>query len=68
MKDLIEKKLESVANTIIVKEKPTMAEVNFLIYLLGRIETKEQEEQNRLYREQSDREWKERMAKMIGGM
>lgn len=68
MKDLIEKKLESFTNTIVVKENPTMEEINFMVYMLNRIETKEKEEQARLYREQSDKEWREKMASMIGGM
>lgn len=68
MKDLIEKKLESFIDTIVIKENPTMEEINFMVYMLNRIETKEKEEQARIYREQSDKEWREKMANMIGGM
>lgn len=67
MKDLIEKKLESFTNTIVVKENPTMEEINFIVFMLNRIEAKEQEEKSRLYREQSDKEWREKMVNMIGG-
>ena len=68
MKDRIEKKLEEYANSIIEKENVTMEEINFIVYMLNRIEAKEQAEETRLYKEKYDKEWRERMANMIGGM
>ena len=68
MKDRIEKKLEEYANSIIEKENVTMEEINFIVYMLNRIEAKEQAEESRLHKEKSDKEWRERMANMIGGM
>ena len=68
MKDRIEKKLEEYANLIIEKENATMEEINFIVYMLNRIEAKEQVEESRLNKEKSDKEWREKMANLIGGM
>lgn len=68
MKDRIEKKLEEYANSIIEKENVTMEEINFIVYMLNRIEAKEQAEESRINKEKSDKEWRERMANMIGGV
>ena len=68
MKDRIEKKLEEYANSIIEKENVTMEEINFIVYMLNRIEAKEQVEESRLNKEKSDKEWREKMANLIGGM
>ena len=68
MKDRIEKKLEEYANSIIEKENVTMEEINFIVYMLNKIEAKEQAEESRLNKEKSDKEWRERMANLIGGM
>ena len=68
MKERIENKLEEYATSIIEKEKVTMEEINFIVYMLNRIEAKEQAEESRLRKEKSDKEWRERMTNMIGGM
>lgn len=47
MKDLIEKKLEEHGRNVIAKDSLSMDDINFLIYLLNRIEMKE----NKLWRE-----------------
>ena len=68
MKDRIEKKLEEYANSIIEKENVTMDEINFIVYMLNKIEAKEQAEESRMNKEKSDKEWRERMTNLIGGM
>lgn len=66
MKENIEKKLEEFANAIIKKENPTMEEINFIVFMLNRIEIKENSEAAKADKEKSDKEWKERMANLIG--
>ena len=68
MKDRIEKKLEEYANSIIEKENVTMDEINFIVYMLNKIEAKEQAEESRMNKEKSDKEWRKRMTNLIGGM
>lgn len=65
MKDLIEKKLEEHGKSVIEKETLSMDDINFLIYLLNRIEMKENAAAARAEKEASDRMWKERMSTMI---
>lgn len=65
MKDLIEKKLEKHGKSLIEKESLSMDDINFLIYLLNRIEMKENAVAAKAEKEASDRMWKERMSTMI---
>lgn len=65
MKDLIERKLEEHGKSVIEKETLSMDDINFLIYLLNRIEMKENAAAARAEKEASDRMWKERMSTMI---
>lgn len=65
MKDIIEKKLEKHGKSIIEKETLSMDDINFLIYLLNRIEMKENVATAKAEKEASDRMWKERMSTMI---
>lgn len=71
MKNKIEKKLESYADSIMSKESVTMEEINFLVYMLNKIEAKEREEEAKLDKEKADKEWREKIASltgMIGGV
>lgn len=68
MKEKIEKKLEEYAEGIIMKENPTMEDINFIVFLLNRIEGKENAEQLKIEKEKSDKEMRERMANLIGGV
>lgn len=67
MKEKIEKKLEEYAEGIITKENPTMEDINFIVFLLNRIEGKENAEQMKIERENSNKQYKEAMANLIGG-
>ena len=65
MKDLIEKKLEEHGKSVIEKDSLSMDDINFLIYLLNRIEMKENAEAAKAEKEASDRVWREKMSNMI---
>lgn len=65
MKEKIENKLEEYAEGIIAKENPTMEEINFIVFLLNRIEMKENAELAKAEKEQSDKLWKEKMSTML---
>lgn len=72
MKDLIEKKLEEHGKSVIDKENLTMDDINFLIYLLNRIESKEalriskeNEEMLRAQQEANNKAWREHMYGML---
>lgn len=65
LKEKIEKKLEEYAESIIAKENPTMEDINFIVFLLNRIEIKENAEIAKAEKEQSDKLWKEKMSTMI---
>lgn len=65
MKESIEKKLEEHGKSIIEKESLSMDDINFLIYLLNRIEMKENAAAAKAEKEAYDRAWKERMSTMI---
>ncbi len=58
MKDLIEKKLEEHGKSVIEKESLSMDDINFLIYLLNRIEMKENAVAAKAEKEAYDRAWK----------
>lgn len=75
MKDLIEKKLEEHGKSVIDKETLSMDDINFLIYLLNRIETKENaaaakanEEILRSQQEANNKAWREHMYGMLESM
>lgn len=72
MKDLIEKKLEEHGKSVIEKDNLTMDDINFLIYLLNRIESKEamriskeNEEKLRVQQEANNKAWREHMYGML---
>lgn len=65
MKDLIEKKLEEHGKSVIDKETLSMDDINFLIYLLNRIEMKENAAAAKAEKEASDKAWRERMNTML---
>lgn len=72
MKELIEKKLEERGNKILEKEELSMDDVNFLVYLLNRIEcketqriSKENEEMLRAQQEANNKAWREHMYGML---
>lgn len=66
MKEKIEKKFEEFADSIMQKENPTLEEVNFLVYLLNRIEIKENQQKLDEEKRKSDLDNKEWRAKMFG--
>lgn len=71
MKERIEAKLFEHADKILEKENLTVEEINFIIFLLNRIEMKESSDLAKIEKELSDRMWKEKMVSMIemaGGM
>lgn len=71
MKEKIEAKLFEHAEKILEKETLTTDEVNFIIFLLNRIEMKENSEAMKKEKEVSDKLWREKMANIInmsGGM
>lgn len=65
LKEKIEKKLEEYAEGIIAKENPSIEDINFIVFLLNRIEIKENAEIAKAEKEQSDKLWKEKMSTMI---
>jgi hypothetical protein len=67
MKEKIIKKLEEVAVNIIGKKEPTMEEVNFIVFYLSRLETKEAAEKAQIEKEIYDKEWKDRMRNLVEG-
>lgn len=69
MKESIEKKLAEYAEGILAKENPTMEDINFIVFMLNRIEMKENIEASNKDRERlekSNKEWKANMLNMIG--
>lgn len=68
MKDLIEKKLEEYGKKVIEKNTLSMDDINFLVYLLNRIEMKENAAVAKAEQEASNRAWREKMATMIETM
>lgn len=65
MKERIENKLLEHADKILKKENISEEEIIFLIFLLNRIELKENEEKNKIEREETNKIWRERMANML---
>lgn len=65
MKDLIEKKLEEHGRSVIKKETLSMDDINFLIYLLNRIESKENAAAIKAEQETQNRLWREKMNTML---
>ncbi len=65
MKESIEMKLEEHGKKVIEKDSLSMDDINFLIYLLNRIEMKENAAAAKAEREASDRAWREKMSGMI---
>ncbi len=65
MKEKIEAKLFEHAERILKKETLTVEEMNFIIFLLNRIEMKENSESMRKEKEVSDKLWREKMANII---
>lgn len=65
MKEKIEAKLFEHADKILEKETVTTDEMNFIIFLLNRIEMKENSEIAKKEKELSDKLWREKMANII---
>ena len=65
MKELIEKKLEEHAKTVVEKESLSMDDINFLICMLNRAEIKENAEAARMEKEASEKAWRDRMTAML---
>lgn len=65
MKDKIINKLNDYAEYLMDKETLTFEEVNFLIYWMQRIECKEQQEADKVDREQNNARWKESMMAIL---
>jgi hypothetical protein len=68
MKDLIAKKFEEHTTKILSKDDLTAEDINFLVYMMGRIESQEYAEKQKVESEQRDKEWKEKMYNIIGGI
>lgn len=68
MKDLIEKKLEEYAHSLLEKDNLVLEDVNFLVFMLNRFEAKEIEQKNKEEREKSNEQWRNRMKNMIEGV
>lgn len=72
MIDLIEKKLEEHAKKILDKKELSMDDINFLIFLMNRLEnkeairsSKENKEKLRLQQETNNKAWREHMYAML---
>lgn len=65
MKELIEKKLEEHAKTVVEKASLSMDDINFLIYMLNRFEMKENAVAARVEKEASEKAWRDRMTAML---
>lgn len=72
MKESIENKLEEHGKKILDKEELSMDDVNFLVYLLNRIEckeaqrlSKENEEMLKAQQEANNKAWREHMYGML---
>lgn len=65
MKESIEKKLEEHGKSIIEKDSLSMDDINFLIYLLNRIEMKENAAAAKAEQEAQNKLWRERINTMI---
>lgn len=65
MKEKIEAKLFEHADKILEKETLTTEEMNFIIFLLNRIEMRENSEAMKREKEVSDKLWREKMANII---
>ena len=65
LKELIEKKLEEHGKTIIEKDILSIDDINFLVYLLNRIEMKENSALAKAEKEKSDKLWREKMGVML---
>ena len=65
MKDLIERKLEEHGKSVIEKESLSMDDINFLIYLLNRIEMKENAVAAKAEQEAQNKLWREKMNTML---
>lgn len=65
MKGLIEKKLEEHGKSVIEKESLSMDDINFLIYLLNRIEMKENAAVMKEEQKERDRLMREKMSTLI---
>ncbi len=65
MKELIEKKLEDHGRKILEKDDLSMDEINFIVFLLNRIEMKENTAAAKAEKEASDKLWREKMSTMI---
>lgn len=68
MKELIEKKLEDYAHSLVEKESLSCEDVNFLVFMLNRIEIKENQERDKEEREKSNQQCREKMKTMIEGV
>lgn len=75
MKESIEMKLEEHGKKILDKEELSMDDVNFLVYLLNRLEckeaqriNKENEEKVRAQQEANNKAWREHMFGMLEKM
>lgn len=65
MKESIEKKLEERGKSVIEKESLSVDDINFLIYLLNRIEMKENAAAAKAEQEAQNKLWREKMNTML---
>lgn len=65
MKESIEKKLEEHGKKVIEKDSLSMDDINFLIYLLNRIEMKENAAAAKAEQETQNKLWSEKMNTML---
>ena len=65
MKESIEKKLEEHGKQILEKENLSVDEINFLVFLLNRIEMKENAAAAKAEQEAQNKLWREKMNTML---
>lgn len=65
MKEMIEKKLADHAETIMEKDVLSVDDVNFLVFMLSRIEMKESNAAAKEEKERANQAWREKMSGML---
>lgn len=68
MKEAIEKKLKEHLERVLKKDYLLADDLNFLVFMLNRIEIKEIQEREKEEREKSSQQWREKMKNMIEGV
>lgn len=68
MKEAIENKLKEHLEMVLRKDYLLADDLNFLVFMLNRIETKEIQEMEKEEREKSNQQWREKMKNMIEGV